>query len=227
MEAQREAWPAIDVLDTLLQSEHEFREQKKIETRINTSKLKRKAAMEDIDYSAKRNLQKSQLKDLFRLEWIQAGRPLVISGPTGIGKTFLAEALGLHACRQNQTTLFLSMSTFIESLALARSTSGYLKWRDKLSKPQLLILDDFGLKKLTTSEAHDFSEILKERGTEKSTLITTQVPLILWKEVIPDPVIADTIIDRLIHTALKLALTGESYRIVQAQKLDSKKEGNP
>lgn len=223
MEAQREAWPAIDVVDALLQSEYEFREQKKIETRINASKLKRKASIEDIDYSAKRNLQKSQLKDLFRLEWVQTGRPLIMTGPTGIGKTFLAEALGLHACRQNQTTLFISMSTFLESLALARSTSGYLKWRDKLAKPQLLIMDDFGLKKLTTSEAHDFSEILKERGTEKSTLITTQLPLNLWKEVIPDSVIADTIIDRLIHTAIKLALTGESYRKVQAQHLDSKK----
>ena len=223
-EASDEAWSPPEILDTLLQAEHDFREQRKTQTRIKSSRLKQKASLEDFDFSAKRNLNKSQIKDLYSLQWLRQGRPLLIMGQTGVGKTFLAEALGLQACRNQCTTLFLSMSSLIENLILSRTSGSYLKFRDKISKPQLLIIDDFGLKKLTTTEAHDLCEILEERSTEKSTVITTQLPLSHWKEVIPDPVIADAIIDRLIHAAIKLTITGESYRKVKAQKLDSRKE---
>lgn len=157
------------------------------------------------------------------MEWLKQGRPLLIIGPTGVGKTFLAEALGLQACRNRFSTLYLSMSSLIENLILSRTSGSYLKFRDRLAKPDLLVIDDFGLRKLTTAEAHDFCEILEERSQNKSTVITTQLPLNHWKEVISDPVIADAIIDRLIHAAIKLTVTGESYRKVKALKLDSKK----
>ena len=221
-EATEEAWSPPEVLEPLLQAEQEFRQQRKTHTRIKASRLKQKASFEDFDFSAKRNLSKSQIKDLYSLQWLKQGRPLLIIGQTGVGKTFLAEALGMQACRHQFTTLFLSMSSLIENLLLSRSSSSYLKWRDKLTKPQLLIIDDFGLKKLTATEAHDLCEILEERSLEKSTVITTQLPLTHWKEVIADPVLADAIIDRLIHSAIKLTITGESYRKVKALKLDLK-----
>lgn len=223
-EATEDRLSASEVLDSLLQSERDYRDQRLTETRMRNSKIKTRPALEDFDFTAKRSITKAQVKELYTLKWLEQGRPLILFGPTGVGKTFLAEALATHACRHKATTLFLSVSTLLEQLALARSSGSYLKWRDRLSRPELLVLDDFGLKKLNAEEAHDLAELLKERGTEKSTLITTQLPLTHWKEVIADPVIADTLIDRLIHTSLKITLTGDSYRKVKGQLLDQKKE---
>ena len=211
-EAQEERLSISEVLDALLQAEKDYRDQRLIETRMTSSKQKTRPALEDFDFTAKRSITKAQIKELYLLKWCEQGRPLLIFGPTGVGKTFLAEALGTHACRNKITTLFLSVSTFLETLALARSSSSYLKWRDRLSRPQLLVLDDFGLKKLTAEEAHDLAELIKERGTEKSTIITTQLPFTHWKEVIADPVIADTLIDRLIHTLKWTPFSGQSKR---------------
>jgi len=113
----------------------------------------------------------------------------------------------------------MTLTTWLENLALARSSGTYLKYRDKLAKPDLLILDDFGMRKLTAMEAQDLCETLEERSINKATLFTTQLPLDHWAEVIADPVIADAIRDRLEHAALTIHITGESYRGVKARKL--------
>ena len=118
----------------------------------------------------------------------------------------------------------MTVTTWLENVALARSSGTYLRYRDKISKPDLLILDDMGMRKLSSTEAQDLCEILEERSHGKSTVFTTQLPLEHWSEVIPDPVIADAIRDRLQHAALKIEITGESYRGVKARKLASKKK---
>jgi DNA replication protein DnaC len=209
-----------DFLDGLIQSEYDYRLEKRVENKIKTSKLKIKPELEDIDYTVKRSLTKTQMKELYNLKWVNQGRAMLIIGPTGVGKTFIAQALGLHACRNSYNTLFMSLTTLIENIEQARSTSAYLKYKDKLAKPDLLIIDDFGLRKLSAKESQDFCEIIEDRSIDKATILTSQLPLENWKEVIPDPVIADAIIDRLLHTSIKLTITGESYRKIKGMKLD-------
>ena len=140
---------------------------------------------------------------------------MLLIGETGVGKTFIAQAVGLHACEKGKLVLFMTVTTWMENLALARSSGGYLKFREKLIKPDILIMDDFGMRKLTAMEAQDFCELLEERQIEKSTVITTQLPIEHWSEVIPDPVIADAILDRIKHAALTFKMTGKSYREVK------------
>jgi DNA replication protein DnaC len=211
-----------DVLDRLLSAEFTWREDQASARRLKASKLKRMPALEDFDFTTKRSITKIEIKELYDLHWLEQGRPLLLIGPTGVGKTFLAEALGHHACQRKKTTLFMSMSDLTEHQARARATSQYLHLRTKLSKPDVLILDDFGLRKLSTQEAHDFCELLKERTGEKSTIITTQLPIDHWPEVLEDPVIADSIVDRLLHIAVSFTMTGESYRKTQGAALDKK-----
>jgi DNA replication protein DnaC len=223
-DATNDGWSFLEFMDVLLQAESDSRDKRKAECRIKSSKLKRMASFEDFDFTAKRSITKAQIKEIYSLKWLSDGRPLVLIGQTGVGKTYLAQAAGLHACQTGKTVLFLSVTTFLEHQVLARSTNSYLKFKDRLSKPDLLILDDFGLRKFSAIEAEDLREILEERSYGKSTLITTQLPLDHWSEVLPDPVLAEAIVDRIDGLALQIKITGESYRKVKAKKLESQKE---
>lgn len=223
-EATKSSWSFGEFLDVLLQAESEHRRKKKAESRIRASKLKQAASFEDFDFTAKRDITKTQIREIQSLAWCEKGRPLILIGQTGVGKTYLAQAAGLQACAVGKSVLFMSVSTLLENQAMARSTGQYLKFRDKLVKTDLLILDDFGMRKFNSMEAEDLREILEERSYGKSTVITTQLPLKHWPEVLPDPVIADAIIDRLDGLSVEIKITGESYRKVKAKKLDSKKE---
>ena len=211
----------IESLEELLQSESDYRDHRQTERMMKLSRLSHKPQVEDFDWTAKRSLSKSQIKDLYELGWIQNKRSILIIGATGVGKTFLAQALGTHCCAHRISTLFLDMSRYLEELAIARSTNSYLKYLNKLAKPQLVIIDDFGLRKLSTDQANDMCDLLKMR-IGKSIIITTQLPIKHWQEVIEDPVIADTIIDRLAHTSIILDYEGPTYREVQAKKIEDK-----
>lgn len=222
LSATSNGWSHFEFIDVLLQAEHHSRNIRRTETRIKASKLKRAASFEDYDFTAKRSLTKTQLKEIQSLKWLEDGRPLVLIGQTGVGKTYLAHAAGLHACQAGKTVVCLSVTTFLEQSMLARSTNSYLKFKERLIKPDLLIFDDFGMRKFTAVEAEDLREILEERSYGKSTLITTQLPLDHWAEVIPDPVLAEAIVDRIDGMALKIKITGESYRAIKGKKLDSR-----
>ncbi len=221
--ANNDGWGNIEVIDAFLQEEYDYRQGRKVESKIRNSKLKLKPEIEDFDFTAKRSITKSQIKDLYKLDWINRGRAILLIGPTGVGKTFIAQALGLHACRNGYSVIFMSVTDFLENIMLARSTSTYLKFRDKIIKPDIFILDDLGLRKFNAMESQDLCEILEERSMNKSTIITTQLPVDHWKEVIPDPVIADAIIDRVIHSAITIKITGTSYRKVKAIKLEKER----
>ena len=170
------------------------------------------------------SISKAQIKELYSLHWLNDARPVVLIGQTGVGKTFIAQATGLHACACGKSVLYLTLTTWLENLALARSSGTYLRYRDKLARPDIVIIDDFGMRKLSATEAQDLCELLEERSINKSTMFTTQLPLDHWSEVIADPVIADAIRDRLEHSALTIHITGESYRGVKARKLANKKK---
>jgi DNA replication protein DnaC len=209
-----------EFLDLILQSEYDWRKKKKIENRIKSSKLPRKKTFEDFDYTADRSVTKVQIKDLMSLRWLEQGRPVLLIGQTGVGKSFLAEACAMQVCRTGKASLWTDISALLEELALSKTSGTYVKLREKLSRPDALIIDDFGMRKLNSTEAQDLCEILEARSYGKSTIITTQLPLTHWTEVIGDPVIADAILDRLKHSAVELKIKGPTYREHLARKLD-------
>jgi len=224
-DATRDQLSYTEFLDALLQAEVEHRRERAAQRRLTAAKLPIRVCLDDFDYTAQRSISKAQIREIQSLGWLKDGRPLVLIGQTGVGKSFIAQAIALQVCQHGRSALYLNLTTWLENLALARASGSYLRYREKLAKPDVLILDDFGMRKLTATEAQDLCEILEERSFGKSTVFTTQLPLDHWAEVIADPVIADAIRDRLQHAALTLTITGESYRGVKARKLaGSRKE---
>ena len=151
------------------------------------------------------------------LRFLREPRNVLILGPTGVGKTFLATAIGNHACRVGFSCLFVGVNVLVERLTLARADGTFLKYRDRLVKTDVLILDDLGIRTLPPETIQDLYDILEERYQTRSTIITSQLPLANWKEVIDDAVALETILDRLIHGAVKIELSGESYRKKRAK----------
>jgi DNA replication protein DnaC len=226
IDATAHQWSCTEFFDALLQAEADHRSGRKTQTLIKAARLSRRASFEDFDYAAKRSITKAQIKELHSLHWLRQGRPLLLIGQTGVGKTFTAQAAGLQACLHGHSVLFLTITEWLERLALARSSGSYLRLRERLARPAVLIIDNFGMRKLTAIEAQDLCEIIEERIGQKSIIFTTQLPLKHWAEVIADPVIADAIRDRLEHAALTLHITGESYRGINARKLAAAAEAD-
>lgn len=151
---------------------------------------------------------------------------MLIIGQTGVGKSYLAEAIGRHACNKKRNVLFKDSTELFLQLQEARRLNRYLSMRERLSRVDVLIIDDFGMRKISSTEAQDLKELLEIRSLTKSTIFTTQLPLSHWKEVIEDEVIIEPIIDLLEHSSIKFEMKGESYRKIKAKKLDQQ-EQNP
>lgn len=223
-EATRDQLSGSELLNQLVQAEVDYRQKRKTANRIKTARFRDRPAFEDFDFTAKRSINRTQIKEIYSLGWLEDARPLMLIGPTGVGKTFVAQAAGLHACANGKSVMFTSITKWLENLNLARSSGTYLRYRDKLAKFDLIIFDEMGSRKLTATEAQDLCEILEERSSHRSVVFTSQLPLAHWSEVIADTVIADAILDRLQHSALTIEVTGESYRGVKAKKLASRKK---
>ena len=146
-DATRDQTSYTEFLDTLLQAESDYRQERKTGYRIKAAKFTLRPAFEDIDFTASRSISKAQIKELYGLQWLAEGRPVLLIGQTGVGKTFIAQAAGLHACACGKSVLYMTVTTWLENLALARSSGTYLRYRDKLAKPDLVILDDMGMRK--------------------------------------------------------------------------------
>ena len=199
-------------LALLLDREWGFRHYRKLSARLRFAKLRHQASPEDIDYRSARGLDRALLVKLVAGDWIGAHDNLVITGPTGVGKSWLACALGHKACRDDRSVLYQRVPKLFASLALARGDGRHERFLRKLGSVQLLILDDWGLEPLDALARHDLLEILEERYGRRSTIVTSQLPVTSWHQVIADPTYADAILDRLVHNAHRLDLDGDSMR---------------
>jgi len=199
-------------LGLLLDHEMTYRHDKKLTARLRYAHLRQQAAVEDVDYRAARGLDRALFHKLVSGAWIDAHDNLIVCGPTGVGKSWLACALGHKACRDNRSVLYQRLPKLFGELALARGDGRYARLVRALGNVQLLILDDWGLEPLDAQARHDLLEILEERYGRRSTIITSQLPVENWHQVIGDPTYADAILDRLVHNAQRLNLSGDSLR---------------
>ncbi|BCO08262.1 transposase [Desulfolithobacter dissulfuricans] len=199
-------------LGLLLDREQAVRETRRMKTRLRKAKLRQQGSVEDIDFRHPRGLDKSLVARLADCQWIRKHHNLIITGPTGVGKSYLACAFAEKACREGFSALYLRTTKLFEDLSLAKGDGRYLKLLSSYAKTDLLVLDDYGLFELSQEQRHDLLEILEDRHGLKSTLVTSQLPVENWHEQIGDPTLADAILDRLVHSAHKIQLNGESMR---------------
>ena len=197
------------------------REDRRLKTRLRQARLKHNACIEDIDYRHPRGLQKSQFADLLSSHWIHQHHNVLITGPTGCGKTYLGCVLATQACRHGLSVRYFRTSRLLETLSIAHGDGRFAKLIAQLAKTDVLILDDWGLDKMTLSQRNDLLEIMEDRHGLKSTLITSQLPIIQWHKAIGDATLADAILDRLLHNSHKLKLKGESMRKVMSELTES------
>lgn len=204
-------------LGLLVDREITERNNRRLKTRLRQAKLKQTACMEDIDYRQPRGLDKSLTLRLADCHWIKDRLNILLTGPTGVGKTWLACALAHKACQSGHTALYCRLPRLLQSLPLARGDGSYAKLMTQLARTEVLILDDWGLSKFNAEQRRDLLEILEDRHGSRSTIVTSQIPIEQWHELIGDPTLADAILDRLVHNAYKLKLKGESMRKKRSQ----------
>jgi DNA replication protein DnaC len=205
-------------LGLLLDREMTHRYDRKLVRRLRYARLRHQAAVEDVDYRTARGLDRALFHKLIEGQWIEAHDNLLITGPTGVGKSWLASALGHKACRDDRSVLYQRLPKLFGDLALARGDGRYGRLCRALGGVQLLILDDWGLEPLNAEARHDLLEILEERYGRRSTVVTSQLPVDKWHEVIGNPTYADAILDRLVHNAQRIDLSGDSLRRKRSTK---------
>ena len=188
------------------------RQNRRFKTRLRKAKLRQNACLEDIDFRHPRGLDKSLMLQLASGQWIKEANNLLIIGPTGVGKTYLACALAHKACQLDYSALYFRLPRLLQQLDIAKGDGRYGKLLKSFAKTNLLVIDDWGLKKLIKEQSHDLLEIFEDRHRLRSTLITSQLPIDHWHEIIGNPTLADAILDRLVHNAYKINLKGESMR---------------
>jgi len=199
-------------LGLLVDREATERENRKLTTRLKKAKLRQSAAIEDLDFRRSRGMDKALILSLAACAWIAKGINILICGPTGVGKSYLACALAHKACLEGYTALYLRLPRLFEELRLAKADGRYGKLMLSYAKADLLVLDDWGLTPMTDPQRRDLLELMEDRYGLKSTIITSQLPVTAWHEAIGDPTLADAILDRIVHNAHKIEMKGESMR---------------
>jgi len=208
-------------LGLLVDRETSSRATKRFESRMRSAKLRHgQAAPEDVDYRARRSLDKARFQQLLTSRWIKDKRNLMITGPCGVGKTWLACALAQAACRDGITVLYKRLPRLFDELELAHGDGRFPRLFKSLTKTNLLILDDWGPERLNASQRRDLMEIVEDRYGAGSTLITSQLPVDTWHDVIGEPTFADAILDRIVHNAYRLELDGQSMRKTKVKTVD-------
>jgi len=207
----------------LVDSEHTERENRRLKTRLKRARLRQAATVEDIDYRHPRGLDKSLMLSLAGCDWVRQHHNVIITGPTGAGKSYLACALGNKACREGYRVLYFRVARLFQDLAIAKADGRYDKLLRVLARSQLLVLDDWGTAPLTDEQRRDLFEVMEDRYDRGSTLIAAQLPVKHWHKTIGDPTLADAILDRLIHNAYTITLKGESMRKRKSKDLTTAK----
>ncbi|MET3124441.1 DNA replication protein DnaC [Oxalobacteraceae bacterium GrIS 2.11] len=196
----------------LADQEATFRNNKRLQLLLKKAKLQVSASVEAIDYRQSRSLDKSLFLSLTTLDWINQQTNLVITGPTGTGKTWLACALGNQACRNGLTAFFIRVPMLLDELLGARATGTFQKRLEQLKKIDLLVLDDWAIEPFTKRAQNDLLELIDARNGTRSTIITSQLPMDRWHDAIDNKAVADAILDRIVHSSHAIKLTGDSMR---------------
>lgn len=201
-----------DGLALLLQAEHDERNNRRYARLRKNAAFRYPASVEQLSHSPARGLDKSLISRLATADYLEKGESVLITGATGCGKSFLASALGHHACMQGYTVAYFNFQKLLLQTKLARAAGTIARLFDHLAKTRLLILDDFGLTSLDANQRLDFLDIIEDRHATHATIIASQLPVASWYDIIGEPSIADAILDRLVHTSHRLELKGDSLR---------------
>lgn len=189
-----------------------WKEDRRMKRLLKNAKLKINACIEDIDYKSPRGIDKSVILRLASCDWIKNAQNIIIIGPTGAGKTYLACALANRTCRSGYSSFYTRAPRLFQELAIARADGSYAKVMNKLAKTKVLLIDDLGLAPMTDPERRDLLEVIEDRQGLSSTIVASQLPLENWHDNIGDPTIADAILDRIVHNAHRINLKGDSMR---------------
>lgn len=198
-------------------------ENRRMQNRLKNAKLRLSASLEDLDFKQGRGLDRSTVMSLALNQWVTSHHNILVTGPTGAGKSYLACALAQKACRDGYTTLYQRVQRLLQEIAVARLDGRYARLIAPIIKCEVLILDDLLISPLTREEQREILEIVEERYDRKATIVTSQLPVKTWHDAMQDPTLADAILDRLVHNAYKLELKGESMRRKRSM-LDQKAE---
>jgi len=202
----------VDGMELLLQAESDKRKENRYQRLMKNAVFRYKASIEEVNRDPARGINVTLIDRLATGEYIKNGEALIITGASGCGKSFIASALGHQACRQGYSVAYTNMQKLYARLKLARIDGSIIKFFDRIAKTELLIIDDFGLTALQGQQQTDFLEIIEDRHAKQATIITSQMPVANWFEIIGEAIIADAILDRIVHTAHRLELKGESMR---------------
>jgi len=210
---------ADELLGHLIDAEWDDRHNRRLQRLIKAAKFRYQASLEEIDFKLDRGLDKNMLLRFSSSSWIEKRRDIIITGPTGVGKSFLASSLGYQGCMYGFRVLYFNCSKLFSQLRLKKADGTYNKELDRIQKQEVLILDDFALHPFDTQSRLSLLEIMEDRHGRGSTVISSQFPVKSWHEIIGEPTIADAICDRIIHSAYRIELKGESVRKKYAKKL--------
>lgn len=214
-QAQRpdvQAFSFEERLGLLVDQEWTFRQDRRLARLLKEARLRLPACLEDIDYQVPRGLDRTVIRGLATGNWIRAHQGVLISGPTGVGKTFVACALANAACRQGFSARYYRVSRLLSELAMSRADGSFARLMNRLAKTDVLVLDDWGIAALGAQEGRDMLEVIDDRTGTRSTVVASQLPIEHWHGTISDPTIADAVLDRLVHNSHKITLRGESMR---------------
>jgi len=209
---KHESYTPDESIAHLIEAEWDERQNRSIEQKIKNARFRYKASIEDLYYAQDRNIDKNQIMRLADCSFIDRHENILITGSTGIGKSYIASAIGHHACSLGYKLMYQNTPKLFAKLKMAKADGSYLKELSKIERQDLLILDDFGIQPFDAISRAALMEIIEDRHGKTSLIITSQVPVSKWYEVIGEQTIADAILDRIIHDAHRLELTGESLR---------------
>ena len=202
-----------------------MQENARMQSRLKAAKLRLPACIEDLDFRSDREMDRSQIMSLAGNGWVRGKQNILITGPTGAGKSYLACALAQKACRDGHTTFYQRAPRLFQDLAVARHDGRYPKLMSSLGKCEVLILDDFLMSSISKEEQREFLEIVEDRYGRRSTIVTSQLPIKSWHDAMQDPTMADAILDRLVHNGHKIALKSRDSMRKKYSSLD--REGEP